>query len=96
LSLLKAAYFHAPSPSPQSVAAYSDHADDYEAAHATKMLDTAERFAGSLPAPSLILDAGCGPGHDLARFSAEQPPPRLGLFLCVRWVALPLRPAPRR
>ncbi|MFH9424967.1 class I SAM-dependent methyltransferase [Streptomyces sp. NPDC017529] len=32
------------------------------------MADRVERFAGSLPAPSLILDAGCGPGRDLERF----------------------------
>ncbi|WP_180990231.1 class I SAM-dependent methyltransferase [Streptomyces noursei] len=32
------------------------------------MADRVERFAVSLPAPSLILDAGCGPGRDLARF----------------------------
>jgi len=51
-----------------SVAAYSEHADEYEASHALKMLDRVERFATSLPVPSLILDAGCGPGRDLARF----------------------------
>ncbi|MEU7153005.1 class I SAM-dependent methyltransferase [Streptomyces sp. NPDC045456] len=34
------------------------------------MADRVERFAGSLPTPSLILDAGCGPGRDLARFRA--------------------------
>jgi SAM-dependent methyltransferase len=54
-----------------SVAAYSDHAAEYEATHATKMFDTVARFAGSLPSPSLILDAGCGPGRDLARFVAH-------------------------
>lgn len=53
-----------------SVAAYSAHADAYEADHAGKMLDRVERFAGSLPVPSLVLDAGCGPGRDLARFVA--------------------------
>lgn len=54
-----------------SVAAYSDRADDYEATHAAKMADRVDRFAGSLPAPSLVLDAGCGPGRDLARFVAH-------------------------
>ena len=53
-----------------SVALYSDHADTYRAVHAPKMADRVERFAGSLPMPSLILDAGCGPGRDLARFGA--------------------------
>ncbi|QHC23308.1 class I SAM-dependent methyltransferase [Streptomyces sp. GS7] len=57
-------------PVAESVAVYSDHADDYAAVHAPKMADRAERFAGSLPTPSLILDAGCGPGRDLARFRA--------------------------
>ncbi len=51
-----------------SVAAYTDHADEYEVSHAAKMLDRVERFASSLRVPSLILDAGCGPGRDLARF----------------------------
>ena len=55
----------------QSVAAYSDHAHEYEAMHASKMLGAVTRFAGSLPTPSLILDAGCGPGRDLARFVAH-------------------------
>ena len=54
-----------------SVAVYTDSADQYEAIHAPKMADRAERFAGSLPEPSLILDAGCGPGRDLARFHAH-------------------------
>lgn len=54
-----------------SVAVYSDHADDYALTHAPKMADQVERFANSLPVPSLILDAGCGPGRDLARFAAH-------------------------
>lgn len=53
-----------------SVAAYTDHADEYEVIHAPKMLDRVERFASSFRVPSLILDAGCGPGRDLARFVA--------------------------
>jgi SAM-dependent methyltransferase len=52
-----------------SVAAYSAHADEYERSHGSKMLDRVERFGRSLPIPSLILDAGCGPGRDLARFA---------------------------
>jgi SAM-dependent methyltransferase len=52
-----------------SVRAYSRHAAEYETSHAAKMLHQVERFAGSLPVPSLILDAGCGPGRDLARFA---------------------------
>jgi SAM-dependent methyltransferase len=51
-----------------SVAAYTAGAEDYEATHAPKMGRAVERFARSLPAGSSILDAGCGPGRDLARF----------------------------
>ena len=54
----------------ESVAAYTAHAREYETAHAMKRLDAVERFARSLPAPSLILDVGCGPGRDLARFTS--------------------------
>lgn len=54
-----------------SVAAYSNDAVGYAATHAPKLADRAERFARSLPTPSLILDAGCGPGRDLARFVAH-------------------------
>jgi len=53
-----------------SGAAYTDNADEYEVSHAPKMLDRVERFASSLRIPSVILDAGCGPGRDLARFVA--------------------------
>jgi SAM-dependent methyltransferase len=60
-----------PSPDPltASVAAYSAHADTYAETHAAKMLEQVRRFANSLPTPSRILDAGCGPGRDLARFA---------------------------
>ncbi|KUL45990.1 hypothetical protein ADL22_10700 [Streptomyces sp. NRRL F-4489] len=60
-----------PDAATRSVAVYTDHADDYAAHHAPKMADQAERFAAALPAGSLILDAGCGPGRDLARFTAR-------------------------
>jgi SAM-dependent methyltransferase len=53
-----------------SVRAYSAHAAAYEARYAARMLDRVERFARSLPPPARILDAGCGPGRDLARFAA--------------------------
>jgi SAM-dependent methyltransferase len=53
-----------------SVAAYTAHVDDYIATHGPKMVDPVQRFASSLPVPARILDAGCGPGRDLARFTA--------------------------
>ena len=54
-----------------SVAAYSAHADAYAVEHAARMSEQVRRFADSLPAASRILDAGCGPGRDLARFAAR-------------------------
>ncbi|MFE6686411.1 class I SAM-dependent methyltransferase [Streptomyces sp. NPDC057743] len=58
-------------PAAESVAVYSDHADDYAVNHAPKMADRVAQFANSLPTPARILDAGCGPGRDLARFTAH-------------------------
>ena len=53
----------------QSVAVYSDHAADYEAYNADKMGDKVVRFMQRLKAGSAVLDAGCGPGRDLERFT---------------------------
>ena len=39
-----------------SVAAYREHADEYAAAHATKMLDTVERFAGAVEGAGFAAD----------------------------------------
>ncbi len=76
-----------------SVAAYSEGAEDYAAHHGPKMLDRVQRFAASLPAPSLILDAGCGPGRDLARFAALGHVPR-GVELNPVFAAMAARQAP--
>ena len=54
-----------------SVAAYTAGADEYEATHAAKLADRVDRFANSLAVPSLVLDAGCGPGRDMGRFIAH-------------------------
>ncbi len=53
-----------------SVAAYSTDPSKYASDHGAKMSDQLERFANSLPPRSRILDAGCGPGRDLARIKA--------------------------
>ena len=53
-----------------SVAAYTPVAAAYRRTHDDRMADRVERFAGLLPVPSLVLDAGCGPGRDMARFAA--------------------------
>jgi SAM-dependent methyltransferase len=55
----------------ESVAVYSAMADEYERAHAAKRAAEVARFAQSLKTPSLVLDAGCGPGRDLARLAAH-------------------------
>src|SRR3546814_2037025 len=57
------------------------------------MADRVERFAQSLPVPSLILDAGCGPGRDLARFAAHGHVPR-GVDLNATFVAMAQAHAP--
>lgn len=57
-------------PAVQSVEAYTAGAEQYERDHADRRASQAERFAAWLPAGSTILDVGCGPGRDLARFAA--------------------------
>src|SRR3546814_17900216 len=57
------------------------------------MADGVERFARALPVPSLILDAGCGPGRDLARFAANGHVPR-GVDLNATFVAMAQAHAP--
>lgn len=76
-----------------SVAAYSEVADQYEQTHAPKMADRADRFARSLSVPSTILDCGCGPGRDLARFVSHGHVAR-GIDLNPRFVAMANRQAP--
>ncbi len=53
-----------------SVAAYTDYAAAYERRNAGKVADRVERLTAGLRPGARILDAGCGPGRDLARFSA--------------------------
>lgn len=53
-----------------SVAVYTAHADDYANYNANAVDDLVRDFASQLPAGARVLDAGCGPGRDLARFTA--------------------------
>lgn len=77
----------------RSVAAYTEHAEAYEAAYADRYAGIVARFAASLPAPALVLDAGCGPGRDLARFAAHGHVAR-GVDLNPAFVARARRHAP--
>jgi SAM-dependent methyltransferase len=53
-----------------SVATYSDHVDLFEAFSAQAAAGTFADFAALLAPGSTVLDAGCGPGRDLARLDA--------------------------
>ena len=79
----------------ESVATYSEHVDEYDATHRPKMAEQVERFARSLRTPALILDAGCGPGRDLARFTSMGHVPR-GIDLNPDFVAMARRMHRRR
>ena len=82
-----------PDPVLASVGTYSAGVDEYEAAHASKFAEIVGRFAASLPTPSLILDLGCGPGRDLARFTVHGHVAR-GVDLNPEFVARARRHAP--
>jgi SAM-dependent methyltransferase len=58
-------------PTRDSIAAYTAGAEAYARDHAGKRAAEVARFAAWLPVPSRVLDAGCGPGRDLARFAAH-------------------------
>lgn len=51
-----------------SLAAYGPNVTAYEARNRHKVASEVERFIRSLPPHATVLDAGCGPGRDLARF----------------------------
>ena len=76
-----------------SVAAYRAGAEAYEAAYADRYGGIVGRFAASLPTPSRLLDAGCGPGRDLARFVAHGHEAH-GIDLTPEFVARARRHAP--
>lgn len=54
-----------------SVNSYRDHIKTYAQHNANAIAATAAEFSEQLPAGSRILDAGCGPGRDLERFTAN-------------------------
>jgi SAM-dependent methyltransferase len=63
-----------PTPEPDvvaaSVATYSEHVDLFEAYSAHAAAATFAQFAAHLAPHATVLDAGCGPGRDLARLTA--------------------------
>ena len=54
-----------------SVATYSDDPDAFAAFSASAVAGPFAAFAAILVPSSRVLDAGCGPGRDLARFAAQ-------------------------
>lgn len=52
-----------------SIAAYEGREELYEIIHMNSFLATLKQFASMVPRDEAILDAGCGPGRDLKRFS---------------------------
>jgi SAM-dependent methyltransferase len=76
-----------------SVAAYTTGADAYEREHADRREAQVKRFVDSLPVGSAILDVGCGPGRDLARFQAAGHRP-VGVELNTAFVQRARRHAP--
>lgn len=76
-----------------SVEAYSSVADRYERTFADRRAAEVDRFVRSLPAGARVLDAGCGPGRDLARFAAAGLAP-VGLELNTVFVERARRHAP--
>lgn len=73
-----------------SIDAYRRGAPAYEAAYADRYGPIVDRFAASLPVPSRLLDAGCGPGRDLRRFAAHGHDPQ-GVDLTPEFVAMARR-----
>jgi SAM-dependent methyltransferase len=76
-----------------SVAAYTANAREYARTHVASMGNQVAPFAASLSVPSLILDAGCGPGRDLARFISAGYLPR-GLDLNLAFVEMAAKVVP--
>ena len=78
-----------------SVSAYSDHVGEYTDYNANQVFDVVHRFAQLLPDGALVLDAGCGPGRDIARFAALGHHP-VGVDLNLDFVAAARRHGPVR
>jgi SAM-dependent methyltransferase len=76
-----------------SVTAYTDHAATYAARNAGKVAETAARFIAHVPIGGRVLDAGCGPGRDLARFTAAGLTP-VGVDLNPAFLAMAAEHAP--
>ncbi len=64
---------------PETVATYDQLASMYAARwadSADRLAADRRRFIRMVPAGALVLDLGCGPGRDLARFRLDQCPSR--------------------
>lgn len=76
-----------------SVAAYATDPGGYALRNAAKMAVEVARFAALVPAGGRVLDVGCGPGRDLARFRAAGLAP-LGVDLSPAFAAMASTHAP--
>lgn len=80
-------------PFTRTMAAYRTGHAAYTARNANRGQWLFDRFATRLPERSRVLDAGCGPGRDLARLSRWGHLP-VGLDLCPEFLATAARHAP--
>ena len=70
-----------------AIGTYGRLADRYAARNAQRMAREVEIFAGWQRPGARVLDAGCGPGRDLARFAAAGLRP-LGVDLCPQFARM--------
>lgn len=64
------AFMYATDPLATSIGAYDVYADSYEADNSSAMAAEVAEFVSLLEPGAHVLDAGCGPGRDMARFHA--------------------------
>lgn len=76
-----------------SIAAYRTGANTYTGRNCGKAAGLHTEFCALLPAEASVLDAGCGPGRDLTRFTTAGRRP-VGLDACPEFVTIARRYGP--